>query len=75
MAIIAGAPRTEEGLGHRPLMTRTPLLLAGPSSVRYVACPRDYGAGSTTVLPLMLTAVCPSSLPLIDAPVWSETDV
>ena len=30
-----------------------------------------YGAGSTTVLPSMLTAVCASSLPLIDAPVRS----
>lgn len=33
------------------------------------------GAGLTTVLPSLLTAVCASSLPLIDAPVRSVTDV
>jgi hypothetical protein len=37
--------------------------------------PRDYGAGWTTVLPPMVTAVCASSLPLIDAPVASAIDV
>ncbi len=34
-----------------------------------------YRPGSTTVLPSMLTAVCASSLPLIDAPVRNVTDV
>ena len=34
-----------------------------------------YGAGSTTVLPSRLTAVCASSRPLIDAPVCSVTAV
>jgi hypothetical protein len=34
-----------------------------------------YGAGWTTVFPSRVTAVCASSLPLIDAPVWNEIAV
>ena len=35
----------------------------------------SYWAGSTSVLPSRLTAVCASNLPLIDAPVRNVTDV
>jgi hypothetical protein len=43
--------------------------------VRAASTVPGYWAGSTTVLPSMVTAVCASSLPLIDAPVRSVTEV
>ena len=45
------------------------------SAMRSPRAASDYGAGWTTVLPAMVTAVCANSLPLIDAPVSSATDV
>jgi len=35
----------------------------------------SYGAGSTTVLVAVVTAVCASSLPVIDAPAPNVMDV
>ena len=51
------------------------LLASRVCGFRFVDFVLGYWAGSTKVLPSMLTAVCASSLPLIEAPVRRVTDV